>query len=56
MALMSLGTIFRLLGVRSDVSIMISRISKIGVLCGSVCRRRSSTEEKLAIVQEIYEP
>jgi hypothetical protein len=52
----SADTISDLLSVRSNVPVMTSHIPKIGVLSGSKRRRRWSTTEKLAIVQETYEP
>jgi len=48
--------ISHLLSVRSNVPIMTSHIPKIEVLSGPERRRRWSTAEKLAIVQETYEP
>lgn len=49
-------TISHLLSVRSNVPIMTSHIPTIEVLSGPERRRRWSTAEKLAIVQETYEP
>jgi transposase len=41
---------------RGNVRIMTSNNPKIEVLCGPERRRRWSTAEKLAIIQETYEP
>lgn len=48
--------ISHLINVRGKVPIMTSHISKLEVLSGPERRRRWSTDEKLAIIQETYEP